>query len=465
MNIESSNQENINVSLLEDEHFFNEMRQKEFARLEQTGHCYLDYTGANLYPQSLLDRHFDFMKNEVYGNPHSTNPTSQLATNHVAATREQVLQYFGAEDAYICIFTANASEALHIIGESFPFDKESQFLYSADNHNSVIGIREYCRHKGGSINRVQLNFEDLLFNQQSIEDALSNNTPYSNKLFAFPAQSNVSGNKHDLKWIAYAQAQGWDVLLDVAAFVPSSKLDLKTIQPDFVTVSFYKIFGYPTGLGCLLVKKEKFQKLVKPWFAGGTVNFVSVNYESFILADNYEKFENGTVNFLGIPAISFGLYFIESIGIERIHKRVKSLSKYFKQQAVALTHSNGNPLFKFFGTSNLEQKGATFIFNFLDDEGHVIYYDKIEEKANQQKISLRSGCFCNPGIDEANNCLTPDELAKYFTSGHKGGLADVVAFMGKIRGALRVSFGLATIKADIDRFLEFALSYKDYKSN
>ena len=49
---------------------------------------------------------------------------------------------------------------------------------------------------------------------------------------------------------------GWDVLLDAAAFVPTNRLDLREVQPDFVSVSFYKMFGYPTGVGCLLVRKH-----------------------------------------------------------------------------------------------------------------------------------------------------------------------------------------------------------------
>ena len=46
----------------------------------------------------------------------------------------------------------------------------------------------------------------------------------------------------------------WKVLLDAAAFVPTQPLDLRQYPADFVTISFYKIFGYPTGLGALLVR-------------------------------------------------------------------------------------------------------------------------------------------------------------------------------------------------------------------
>ena len=84
------------------------------------------------------------------------------------------------------------------------------------------------------------------------EDAcahLATARPARHNLFAYPAQSNFSGVQHPLDWIAQAQAHGWDVLLDAAAFVPTNQLDLSRWQPDFVPLSFYKMFGYPTGVG------------------------------------------------------------------------------------------------------------------------------------------------------------------------------------------------------------------------
>ena len=50
-------------------------------------------------------------------------------------------------------------------------------------------------------------------------------------------------------WIEDAKAAGWDVLLDLAAFCPTNQLDLRKHRPDFLSVSFYKMFGYPTGEG------------------------------------------------------------------------------------------------------------------------------------------------------------------------------------------------------------------------
>jgi hypothetical protein len=44
--------------------------------------------------------------------------------------------------------------------------------------------------------------------------------------------------------------------LDAAAFAPTHPLDLTAVPADFVCISFYKLFGWPTGIGALVVRKE-----------------------------------------------------------------------------------------------------------------------------------------------------------------------------------------------------------------
>jgi selenocysteine lyase/cysteine desulfurase len=238
----------------------------------------------------------------------------------IAEAREKVLHFFNASD-YYCVFTANASAALHIVAECYPFSPDSHLLLTADNHNSVNGLRNYCRIKGGDHTYSPMDKKDLTINEGALCKLLREHRGKKDKLFAFPAQSNVSGVQHSLHWVKAAQIEGWDVLLDAAAFVPGSALDLSTVQPDFVPISFYKIFGYPTGIGCLLIKRSTFHKLRKPSFAGGTITISSAGYDGYFLKSDHERFEDGTVNYLDIPAITNGLDFISSLNMEFINDR------------------------------------------------------------------------------------------------------------------------------------------------
>lgn len=446
---------------------FNKLRLTEFSRLDKLGQTYLDYTGGNLHPKSLLHEHYNLLQESILGNPHSTNPSSQMATKLVEGARKKIIDFFNAED-YYCIFTSNASGALKIVGECYPFEDNGHYLMSSDNHNSVNGIREYCKSKGAEYTYSPIRQEDLRIDEDRLMENLDSFKDKKNKLFGFPAQSNVSGVKYDWAWVKTAKEKGWDVLLDAAAFVPTCKLDLKEVQPDFVTVSFYKIFGFPTGIGCLLVKKDSFPKLKKHWFAGGTVDYVSVKESNHLLIANHERFENGTLNYLDIPAITLGLEFIESIGIENIRKRVMDLTGLFLKEMSSLKHDNGTPIVRMFGPMNTENRGGTVILNFQDTEGNTFPFDWIENQANKQLISIRSGCFCNPGIDETNHCVSNEEMAQYYTSRKEkefdsttGYLRYMSKMIGRMRGATRVSFGIATTTKDIETFVNFVSKLKN----
>ena len=67
--------------------------------------------------------------------------------------RAFVLTFFQASlDEYTVIFTANATHALKLVGEAYPFRPGGgQFLILANNHNSVNGIREFARAKDARV--------------------------------------------------------------------------------------------------------------------------------------------------------------------------------------------------------------------------------------------------------------------------------------------------------------------------
>lgn len=401
----------------------------------------------------------EFLNNKVLGNPHSVNPTSLASTEFVESARRAVLDFFNTRD-YLCIFTANASAALQTVGECYPFTNQSHLLLLSDNHNSINGIREYCMRKGGSYSYCLVDHHnDMRINDERLQDDLLSHAAASTKLFAYPAQSNVTGVKHELRWIETAHAAGWDVLLDAAAFVPTDILNLSQHKPDFVSVSFYKIFGYPTGLGCLLVHKDAFDRLIKPAFAGGTITLVSVGAKRHFLMPGHERFENGTVNYLSIPAAAIGLDYINALGLKYIRHRVIMLTSLLLEEITALRHRTGKALLRIIGPVNTRQRGGTIAMNFYNERGDEYPFQHIEQRANRWNISLRTGCFCNPGIDELAHNIGADELSRYFNSTNQGNYYDAIVFLGKLRGSVRISVGFITNVQDITRFVAFARSF------
>ena len=437
-----------------------DLRATDYSRLDLGGHVYLDYTGGGLYADSQLRRHNKLLAEHVFGNPHSTNPTSLAATQLIEHAREYVLHFFNADPKeYLAIFTPNASGALKLVGESYPFAK-GRYLLTFDNHNSVNGIREFAHARGAEVTYIPVALSDMRADESGLRLELARPSENGHNLFAYPAQSNFSSVQHPLEWIEEAHKHGWDVLLDAAAFVPTSKLDLGKVQPEFVPISFYKMFGYPTGLGALIAKKSALAKLHRPWFAGGTITVASVQGAKFYMADGSSAFEDGTIDYLNIPAIEIGLKHIESIGYDVIHERVHCLTGWLLDNLTALKHSNGANLVRVYGPTVMAGRGGAITVNFYDKEGNALDHRYIEEQSNASNISLRTGCFCNPGAGEVALEISRVELDVCFTSpGHEDRLSldDFrTCIDGKSTGAVRISIGLMTNFKDAQKFLAFA---------
>ena len=442
-----------------DTRFLDDLRQGEYARLDASGQVYLDYTGGGLYAEAQLRQHMQLLSRHIFGNPHSSSPASDLSTRLVEQARQSVLRFFNASpDEYVAIFTANASSALKLVGESFPFGQGDPYLLTFDNHNSVNGIREFARARRAEITYIPVLLPDMRIDEDGLEGYLNLARPGGSNLFAFPAQSNFSGVQHPLEWIARSQAQGWTVLLDAAAFAPTNRLDLSRWQPDFVPLSFYKMFGYPTGVGCLLARRSALEKLHRPWFAGGTITVASVQGDKYYLAPGEAAFEEGTVNYLNLPAVEIGLNHLGSIGLDVIHERVRCLTGWLLDNLLVLRHANGQPLIRLYGPTTTERRGGTLTLNFYGLSGSGIDHRRIERLANQANISLRTGCFCNPGAGEIALEISQPELAACFTRPDDRLTLDDfrLCIDGKSSGAVRISLGLASNFADAYRFLQFA---------
>ncbi|HKG92162.1 MAG TPA: aminotransferase class V-fold PLP-dependent enzyme [Gemmatimonadaceae bacterium] len=442
------------------------LREREFARLDADGQAYLDHTGSALYPASLVEAHAELLRSGVFGNPHSRSPASHASTALVERARRRVLDFFqGDPDEYAVVFTANATGALKLVGEGFPFTPASRCVLSADNHNSVNGLRAYAEAAGADVRYALLGHDLRVLD---IERELVGADRSACNLFAFPAQSNFSGVKHPLEWIEMARGLGYDVALDAAAFVPSSPLSLTEVRPDYMAVSFYKMFGYPTGVGALVARREKLRKLRRVWFGGGTVRFASVQSRVHISYRDAAGLEDGTPNFLDIAAVPTGLDFLAAIGMERVQRHVRALTEHLLGELGALRHENGAPLVSVYGPSGAAGRGGTVAFNLLDPAGRVVDCREVEQAATEAGISLRTGYFCNPGAAEASFELPPDEAKRCYEELAGGDNADAftlrqfsVCLQNKPVGAVRVSVGVSSNEADVARLVACLASFRD----
>jgi selenocysteine lyase/cysteine desulfurase len=214
-------------------------------------------------------------------------------------------------------------------------------------------------------------------------------------------------------------------------------------------LSYYKMFGYPTGVGALVARRSALALLRRSYFGGGTVQYVSVQTGMMRLKDGAEAFEDGTPSFLALPAVCDGLRWFGSMGISSIARHTRSLTSRLLDGLRALGER-----VVIYGPADAANRGGIVTFN-LRRRGEVIPYEIVEAAARERGIAVRGGCFCNPGAAEhafripahaARSCLRGEYSVPRFRA----------CLGNQPVGAIRASVGIASTRGDVDRVLELA---------
>ena len=392
---------------------------------------------------------------------------------------------------------------------------QSCYIYTEPNHTSVVGIRAIAK-LGGALS-VCIRDEDLFEEPASVpkskqpakEDKFDHNeldplrimreTPmkacqlfsilakdYEDKkeqlhaqgfhLLAYPGTCNFSGRKYPIGAIEQRTRSSWNlcgvnfpansvkVFVDTAAALSTSQIDLTRDRPHFIALSFYKLFGFPTGIGALLVRNDTCHILHKKYFGGGSIScFVSRHDYHTPNEKIQDFFEDGTISYQSILALYHGFKTFKSLGLSmpKISSHTFSLLKYTHSRLSALKHYNNTPVCKFYmGHAKLqpETQGPILTFNVLNPDGSIVGFETVNKRAMSENICIRVGCFCNIGASQKYLPLTDEDLLLFLEVGHKcGDNMDVVR--GVPTGAVRVSFGYYSKKEDADKMISMVKKY------
>ena len=430
------------------------------------------------------------MKANLLGNPHSNSPSSMLSTDVIESTRLQALAFFKADPEHFdLVFVANATAAIKLVMECLCDHSRratSWYSYHADSHTSLVGVRETA---GGSSRCFTSDNEvdDWIrarHSQRSQEHVLQERSTNDGiRLFAYPAQSNMNGRRLPLSWsgsIRSSNTPGSQVftLLDAAAYVTTAQLDLcdPDNAPDFIALSFYKIFGFP-DLGALIVRKASGHVLSeRRYFGGGTVDMIingtniGTNTDAWHAKKStslHEMLEDGTPAFHSILALSMALQAHQRLfgSMENVSKHTCNLITILHQKMSTLSHANGLPLCKIYegspskyGTSR--DQGPTIAFNVRNSSGEWIGKSDFERLAILNGIQLRTGGVCNPGGIAWALQMSPKEMRDNFDEGLRCG-NELDEINGKPTGVIRVSLGAMSSVNDVEDFMAFMLLFVD----
>ncbi|KAL1964608.1 hypothetical protein VTN77DRAFT_6782 [Rasamsonia byssochlamydoides] len=442
-----------------------QLREREYPLLKDV--TYLDHAGTTLYAKCLIESFSRDLTSNLFGNPHSASASSQLTTSRVDDIRLRVLRFFNADpDVYDLVFVANATAGIKLVADALrDYDERRSgfwYGYHVESHTSLVGVREVA----DAGNKCFVTDDEV---EKWISEFAASPKDETPKLFAYPAQSNMTGRRLPLRWcreIRQAGRKKCFTLLDAAGLVSTAPLDLSDpgLTPDFVVLSFYKIFGFP-DLGALIVRKDSghiFSR--RRYFGGGTVDMVitlGTQWHAKKETSIHDQLEDGTLPFLNVIALDSALEVHKRLygSMANISNHTGLLANELFERLSSLKHYNGSPVCQLYTSpsssyTDRSTQGPIIAFNLRDSRGNWVGKSEVEKLASVKGIHLRSGTLCNPGGAASHLGLDGAEMLQNFRAGQRcGDEHDIM--QGKPTGALRVSFGAMSSWRDVTTFINF----------
>ncbi|KAF2750118.1 PLP-dependent transferase [Sporormia fimetaria CBS 119925] len=445
-------------------------REREYPMLQ--GVTYLDHAGTTVPSRTLMNTFNHQMQSILLCNPHSSSSSQPNAAQQIVEhTRSKVLNMFGANpDHFDVVFVANATAGIKLVLEAFTGHKEGfNYYYHRDSHTSLVGARELATWS----RCLQSDEEAETWMAQTDPNITAH--PDRPTLFAYPAQSNMNGRRLPLSWPTLLRCthdkHKTFTLLDIAALASTTPINLRnhSTAPDFLVLSFYKIFGFP-NLGALIIRKSASHVFEhRKYFGGGTTDMITCTSHPWVARKEAlrDRLEDGTGAIHSILALSCAIDTHTHLfgSLENVAGHTTWLSKRLYESLMALRHENGRPLCNIYKdpTSTYGEsrtQGATVVFNVVNSDGTIVPSTRVGDLARRKNILVRAGGLCNPaGMAQALG-ISDQELQNAYKNGFRCHLQNTEVLSGTGNGnttfgMVRVSLGAVSTTTDVEVFVRF----------
>ena len=376
---------------------------------------FLDNCSTTFKPQCVIDA-IEKYYTDITSNSHRGD--YDLCYNmdvQVEETRNTVAKFINCESKEV-VFTSGTTDSLNLLASSYAekLNKDDVILISEAEHASnVLAWFKAAELSGATVKYIPLNEEGRI-TVDNFYKVISSKV----KVVSIAQIGNVLGYLADIKTITkIAHEYGAIMVVDAAQSAPHIAIDFKDLDCDFLAFSAHKMCG-PTGIGVLVGKYDILNSL-NPSRLGGGMNAKFFKDGEIQYLDAPTKFEAGTLNLASIIGFKAAIEFIQSIGLDNIHKHEIELRDYALRKL-----------------SNYEN---IIIYNKTADSGIITFNIKdvfAQDEAtllNSHGIAIRSGQHCAKLLNE---------------------------FL-KTPATCRMSIYLYTSKEDIDAFVEAIINGGD----
>ena len=254
-----------------------------------------------------------FQKNIALSNTEGARFARKVYPELSASIKKELAAFLQVSDEEI-IITRNATEALNIAIQGYPFKEGDEVLMCQLDYFSMIETFRMLEKKG----RIKVNAFDLPLlpsSEDEIVEQYKQAITDKTKVILLTHVSNINGLIVPVaKIAAMAKQKGIDTITDSAHALGQLPFSLPALGSDFVGMNLHKWIGNPIGAGVLYIKKERIKEM--------NVLFGDVNTAE----DNISKLAHfGTTPFAVTMTIPDSLAFHKQMGVEKVSRRLHYL--------------------------------------------------------------------------------------------------------------------------------------------
>lgn len=340
---------------------------------------YLDNAATTQKPLCVLDAMREEYLN-VNANVHrGVHYLSQQATDLHEAAREKVRSFVNAQKTEEIVFTRGTTEAINLVASSFCESQmregDEVLVTEMEHHSNIVPWQLQAQKRGIVVRHLPMTDDGRLVSFDDIATYMTERT----KLVSVAHVSNVLGTINPVSdIIRLAHERGIPVLVDAAQSAPHMKIDVQTMDCDFLAFSGHKMYG-PTGVGVLYGKEDWLDRL--PPYQGGGEMIDKVTWEKTTFERLPFKFEAGTPDYVATHGLATAIDYMERIGLDEIEAHEKDLTQYALKQLKTI---DGLTVY-----GPQEERDAVVSFNIS-----TIHHLDIGTLLDRLGIAVRTGHHC-----------------------------------------------------------------------
>ncbi|HPR64093.1 MAG TPA: aminotransferase class V-fold PLP-dependent enzyme [Thermoanaerobaculia bacterium] len=245
--------------------------------------------------------------------------------------RNLMARLIGARDPGMVAFLPNTGEGLNIVARGIPWKEGDRILLNPIEFPANIYPFMNLENLGVILDWVEP------VNGRILPDEIARRITPRTRLFSISHVQFSNGFRADLAEIgSLCQEQGIWFVVDGIQGVGVAPMDVDTWGVDALSAGGHKWLMWPMGTGFLYTSPRLF-KTMQPAYAGwlsvkDAWNFLDYKLD---LADSAERFEHGTMNFIGLVVACQVLETFLELGIAAIHERIMNLTEQLIQGTAA----------------------------------------------------------------------------------------------------------------------------------